>query len=85
VDKNPELKEEIIQMSSLGMSIATKNFDAGRIEGLTAGRAEGLTDLSFLMQMLLSANRIEDAMKVSTDAEYRDKMLEEYKKIEIKK
>lgn len=49
----------------------------GRAEGRAAGRAEGADQLGKLIAQLMDAGRFEDARRAATDAEYRERLLEE--------
>ena len=54
----------------------------GRAEGMAEGRAEGRTEgenkLSTLFKALEKAGRKDDAFKAASDAEYRQKLYEEF-------
>ena len=56
--------------------------DMGRKEGRKEGRAEGRTEgeqrMGMLMSKLLSLGKTEEAMKASSDAEYRNRLYKQY-------
>ena len=51
----------------------------GRAEGRVEGRVEGVDLMAKLVKILLAEKKYSDVEKASDDAEYRDKLLKEYK------
>ena len=49
-----------------------------RQEGRKEGRQEGQDEMATLIEMLILSNRISELLKVTTDKEYRNKLLIEY-------
>ena len=56
-----------------------KGLAEGRAEGLAEGRVEGVDLMAKLVKILLAEKKYSDVEKASDDAEYRDKLLKEYK------
>ena len=56
----------------------TKGEEKGRNEGRSEGRAEGENKLSTLFKALEKAGRKDDAFKAASNAEYRQKLYEEF-------
>lgn len=50
----------------------------GRQEGRQEGRREGQDEMATLIEKLILSNRISELLKVTTDKEYRNKLLIEY-------
>ena len=50
----------------------------GRKEGRQEGRQEGQDEMATLIEKLILSNRISELLKVTTDKEYRNKLLIEY-------
>ena len=50
----------------------------GRKEGRQEGRQEGQDEMATLIGKLILSNRISELLKVTTDKEYRNKLLIEY-------
>ena len=50
----------------------------GRALGHAEGRAEGEQRMGMLMSKLLSLGKTEEAMKASSDAEYRNELYRQY-------
>ena len=50
----------------------------GRKEGRQEGRQEGQDEMAILIEKLMLSNRISELLKVTTDKEYRNKLLIEY-------
>ena len=50
----------------------------GREEGRQEGRQEGQDEMATLIEKLILSNRISELLKVTTDKEYRNKLLIEY-------
>ena len=61
------------------MELKAEAREEGRAEGCQEGRAEGIVQLSALVDKLLALGRIDDISRVTKDAEYRDKLLKEYR------
>ena len=52
--------------------------DMGRKEGRAEGRAEGEQRMGMLMSKLLYLGKTEEAMRASTDSEYRKQLYKQY-------
>lgn len=76
-DWNEEEYREVIKEEAREEGLAE-----GRAEGLAEGRAEGLEEgeqrLGVLISKLLSLGKTEDAMKASSDPEYRNRLYKQY-------
>ena len=74
-----ELLAERKEAEAIGL---IKGKAEGRAEGRAEGKAEGIEKginyISQLMNALLSANRVEDAMRASTDSAYRSQLMAEF-------
>ena len=66
-----ELESEVQRMCNLSTAIEN--------QGIKKGRAEGVDLMAKLVKILLAEKKYSDVEKVSDDAEYRDKLLKEYK------
>ena len=55
----------------------------GYATGKTEGNAEGQELFARLINILLKENKIADAQRASTDSDYRNKLYEEYKIVDI--
>ena len=73
-----ELESEVQCMCNLSTAIENQGINKGRAEG----RAEGVDLMAKLIKILLAEKRYSDAEKASDDAEYRDKLLKEYKLVD---
>ena len=69
-----ELESEVQCMCNLSTAIEN--------QGINKGRAEGVDLMAKLIKILLAEKRYSDAEKASDDAEYRDKLLKEYKLVD---
>lgn len=56
-----------------------KGLAEGLAEGRAEGRVEGVDLMAKLVKILLAGKKYSDVEKASDDAEYRDKLLKEYK------
>ena len=65
-----ELEREVQRMCNLSTAIANE------------ARVEGVDLMAKLMKILLAEKRYSDAERASDDAEYRDKLMKEYKLID---
>ncbi len=82
-----ELESEVQRMCNLSTAIENqgikKGLAEGRAEGLAEGRVEGRVEgvdlMAKLVKILLAEKKYSDVEKASDDAEYRDKLLKEYK------
>ena len=78
-----ELESEVQRMCNLSTAIENqgikKGLAEGRAEGLAEGRVEGVDLMAKLVKILLAEKKYSDVEKASDDAEYRDKLLKEYK------
>ena len=78
-----ELESEVQRMCNLSTSIENQGIKKGLAEGLAEGRAEGRVEgvdlMAKLVKILLAEKKYSDVEKASDDAEYRDKLLKEYK------
>ena len=78
-----ELESEVQRMCNLSTAIENqgikKGLAEGRAEGRVEGRVEGVDLMAKLVKILLAEKKYSDVEKVSDDAEYRDKLLKEYK------
>ena len=70
-----ELESEVQRMCNLSTAIENQGIK----KGLAAGRAEGVDLMAKLVKILLAEKKYSDVEKASDDAEYRDKLLKEYK------
>ena len=66
-----ELESEVQRMCNLSTAIEN--------QGIKKGRAEGVDLMAKLVKILIAEKKYSDVEKVSDDAEYRDKLLKEYK------
>lgn len=66
-----ELESEVQRMCNLSTAIEN--------QGIKKGRAEGVDLMAKLVKILLAEKKYSDVEKASDDAEYRDKLLKEYK------
>ena len=64
-----------------------EGYAIGKTEGYTSGKAEGNAEgqelFAKLINILLKENKIADAQRASTDSDYRNKLYEEYKIVDI--
>ena len=74
-----ELESEVQRMCNLSTAIENQGIKKGLEEGRAEGRAEGVDLMAKLVKILLAEKKYSDVEKVSDDAEYRDKLLKEYK------
>ena len=78
-----ELESEVHRMCNLSTAIENqgikKGLEEGRAEGRAEGRVEGVDLMAKLVKILLAEKKYSDVEKASDDAEYRDKLLKEYK------
>ena len=78
-----ELESEVQRMCNLSTAIENqgikKGLAEGRAEGRVEGRVEGVDLMAKLVKILLAEKKYSDVEKASDDAEYRDKLLKEYK------
>ena len=90
-----ELESEVQRMCNLSTAIENQGIKKGLAEGRAEGRAEGLAEgrvegraegrvegvdlMAKLVKILLAEKKYSDVEKASDDAEYRDKLLKEYK------
>ena len=70
-----ELESEVQRMCNLSTAIENQGIK----KGLAEGRAEGVDLMAKLVKILIAEKKYSDVEKVSDDAEYRDKLLKEYK------
>ena len=70
-----ELESEVQRMCNLSTAIENQGIK----KGLEEGRAEGVDLMAKLIKILLAEKKYSDVEKASDDAEYRDKLLKEYK------
>lgn len=70
-----ELESEVQRMCNLSTAIENQGIK----KGLAEGRAEGVDLMAKLVKILLAEKKYSDVEKASDDAEYRDKLLKEYK------
>ena len=70
-----ELESEVQRMCNLSTAIENQGIK----KGLAEGRAEGVDLMAKLVKILLAEKKYSDVKKASDDAEYRDKLLKEYK------
>ena len=79
-----ELKEikEAMTMTRLGQMIMDDGIKIGEMRGREAGRKEGIEEnqkkMNSLINLLLTANRTEDCLRASKDADYRKKLMDEF-------
>ena len=66
-----ELESEVQRMCNLSTAIEN--------QGIKKGRVEGVDLMAKLVKILIAEKKYSDVEKVSDDAEYRDKLLKEYK------
>ena len=66
-----ELESEVQRMCNLSTAIEN--------QGIKKGRAEGVDLMAKLVKILLAEKKYSDVEKASDDAEYRNKLLKEYK------
>ena len=86
-----ELESEVQRMCNLSTAIENQGIKKGRAEGRVEGRAEGRAEgrvegrvegvdlMAKLVKILLAEKKYSDVEKASDDAEYRNKLLKEYK------
>ena len=74
-----ELESEVQRMCNLSTAIENQGIKKGRAEGRVEGRVEGVDLMAKLVKILLAEKKYSDVEKASDDAEYRDKLLKEYK------
>ena len=74
-----ELESEVQRMCNLSTAIENQGIKKGRAEGRAEGRVEGVDLMAKLVKILFAEKKYSDVEKVSDDAEYRDKLLKEYK------
>ena len=74
-----ELESEVQRMCNLSTAIENQGIKKGLAEGRAEGRAEGVDLMAKLVKILLVEKKYSDVEKASDDAEYRDKLLKEYK------
>ena len=74
-----ELESEVQRMCNLSTAIENQGIKKGRAEGRAEGRVEGVDLMAKLVKILLAEKKYSDVEKASDDAEYRDKLLKEYK------
>ena len=74
-----ELESELQRMCNLSTAIENQGIKKGRAEGRAEGRVEGVDLMAKLVKILLAEKKYSDVEKASDDAEYRDKLLKEYK------
>ena len=70
-----ELESEVQRMCNLSTAIENQGIK----KGLAEGRVEGVDLMAKLVKILIAEKKYSDVEKVSDDAEYRDKLLKEYK------
>ena len=70
-----ELESEVQRMCNLSTAIENQGIKKGLVEG----RVEGVDLMAKLVKILLVEKKYSDVEKASDDAEYRDKLLKEYK------
>lgn len=78
IEMDQELEKEMTTVCNLGEGIARKSRD----EGLAQGVAQGMNKVTQLMAKLCSLKKYQDVEKASTDPEYLQKLLEEYRLVE---
>lgn len=66
-----ELESEVQRMCNLSTAIEN--------QGIKKGRVEGVDLMAKLVKILLAEKKYSDVEKASDDAEYRNKLLKEYK------
>ena len=59
-------------------NLMKEDIEAAEIRGEARGKAEGEKTLGALMSRLFSLNRLEDAQRCATDAEYRKQLYKEF-------
>lgn len=74
-----ELESEVQRMCNLSTAIENQGIKKGLAEGRAEGRAEGVDLMAKLVKILIAEKKYSDVEKASDDAEYRDKLLKEYK------
>lgn len=74
-----ELESEVHRMCNLSTAIENQGIKKGLEEGRAEGRVEGVDLMAKLVKILLAEKKYSDVEKASDDAEYRDKLLKEYK------
>ena len=74
-----ELESEVQRMCNLSTAIENQGIKKGLAEGRVEGRVEGVDLMAKLVKILLAEKKYSDVEKASDDAEYRDKLLKEYK------
>ena len=73
--KNTKAGEK--EMSDIFELVKEEGREEGRIEGREEGREEGEDRLARLMKELFEQKRYEDASKVTSDVEFRNKLYKE--------
>ena len=80
-------------VKQFGRAQKQEGFEEGRVEGRAEGRAEGHAEgqiegqiegqnrLGALITKLFALGRIGDARKAASDADYRDKLYEEFRMV----
>ena len=84
-DWNEEEYREVIKEEAREEGLAegrekglAEGREEGREEGRTEGREEGEQRLGALMTKLLSLGKTEDAMKASSDSDFRNRLYKQY-------
>lgn len=74
-DEEKHMKSERKEWREIGRK---EGIIVGREEGITVGREEGCDSLAKLLKSLMDSGKTEDANRVISDSDYRQKLLKEY-------
>lgn len=71
-----EIKEAMV-MTRLGQMIMDDRIRIGELRGREEGIAENQKKMNSLINVLLTANRVDDCLRAAKDADYRDNLMKE--------
>ena len=71
-----EIKEAMV-MTRLGQMIMDDGIRIGELRGREEGIAENQKKMNSLINVLLTANRVDDCLRAAKDADYRDNLMKE--------
>ena len=73
------LRKEVSDMCNFGEAIEREGIRKGRRQGRRQGKLQGKREINHLIQYLIQDNRMDDLIKSTTDSEFQEKLLREYK------
>lgn len=71
-----EIKEAMV-MTRLGQMIMDDGIRIGELRGREEGIAENQKKMNSLINVLLTANQVDDCLRAAKDADYRDNLMKE--------